>query len=127
MAEGMHCRECSPQPGHQAFARHDPDLLPNGRPPQRQPQLHLINNRCFYLGCLGQLLEQDPVLLQQPPRLALPAPPLALPLALSLVLEVEHGKGPHPEDPGMCLLMAGDIGPPPKDPGNKGEASSVKT
>ena len=32
-----------------------------------------------------------------------------------------------PEDLGISLLMEGDLGPPPEDPGNGGEVSSVET
>ena len=43
------------------------------------------------------------------------------------MLEGEPGKGPHPEDLGISLLMEGDKDPPPEDPGNSGKGSSVET
>ena len=127
LVEERHCRQCGLQSGSQALIRCDPNQTSSSRPPQpykRRPRPHLTNSRCSRLRCLGQLLVRDPVLLWQQSR---PALLPVLPQASRLVLEGEPGKGPHPEDLGISLLMEGDLGPPPEDPGNGGEVSSVKT
>ena len=127
LVEERQYRQCWPQSSHQALVRCDPNQTSNSRPPQpdkRRPRPHLTNSRCFCLRCLGQLLVRDPVLLWRQPR---PALLLVLPQASRLVLEGDPGKGPHPEGLGISLPVEGDLGPPPEDPGNRGEVSSVET